>query len=70
MAQGVWDIAPTVVGPFGATGAPVTITPSAPSATKVSGTLYIDNASQLGFQGYFGFDGNDVAAIPYSYKVK
>ncbi len=123
VAQGVWDIAPTVVGPFGATAAPsepvqttmnvatapfdpavssqtgdlwlastdpsqlsglspvvvgpgqtgkipVTITPSAPSGTRVSGTLYIDDASQLGFQGYFGFDGNDVAAIPYSYTVK
>ena len=123
VAQGVWDISPTVVGPFGATGAPsepvqttmnvatapfdpavssqtgdlwlastdppqlsglspvvvgpgqtgtipVTITPSGPSGTQVSGTLYIDDASQLGFQGYFGFNGNDVAAIPYSYTVK
>jgi len=123
VAQGLWDIAPTVVGPFGAKGAasepvqttmnvatapfdsavssqtgdlwlastdpsqlnglspvvvgpgqtgtiPVTITPNAPSGTRVSGTLYIDDASQLGFQGYLGFDGNDVAAIPYSYKVK
>lgn len=123
IAQGVWDIAPTVVGPFGATGAPsepvhttmnvatapfdpavssqtgdlwsastdpsqltgfspvvvgpgqtgtipVTITPSAPSGSRVSGTLYIDNANQLGFQGYYGFDGNDVAAIPYSYTVR
>ncbi len=59
-----------MVGP-GQTGKiPVTITPSAPSGTRVSGTLYIDDASQLGFQGYIGFDGNDVAAIPYSYTVK
>ncbi len=59
-----------MVGP-GQTGTiPVTITPSAPSGTQVSGTLYIDDASQLGFQGYLGYEGNDVAAIPYSYTVK
>ena len=47
-------LSPVVVGP-GQTGTiPVTITPNAPSGTQVSGTLYIDDASQLGFQGLSG----------------
>ncbi|MBV9806905.1 MAG: hypothetical protein JO286_06970 [Solirubrobacterales bacterium] len=123
LAQGLWVMAPTVVGPFGATGAPpepvhttmsvatapfdasvssqtgdlwlastdpsqltgfspvivgpgqtgtlpVTITPAGPSGTHVSGTLYIDDTTELGFQGFLALDGNDVAAIAYSYTVK
>jgi hypothetical protein len=116
---GAWDIAPTTVGPFGATGAtpeavstsliattpafdpavssatgdmwettvnpavpvgflivppgqsgtiPVTIAPSGPSGSIVSGTLYVDDASLVIF-GSLIPNGNEVAAFPYSYKV-
>ncbi len=123
IAQGLWDIAPTVVGPFGATGAPsepvsttmdiaaqpfdsavsaptgdlwqagtnpslltgfspvivgpgqtatipVTITPPGPSGTRVSGTLYVDDADPFVFQNFVDFSGGEVAAFPYSYTVK
>jgi hypothetical protein len=123
LTQSLWDIAPDVVGPFGATGAPnepvattmsvatapfdpavtsqtgdlwlastdpsqltgllpvvvgpgqtgtipVTITPSGPSGSHVVGTLYVDDYNESAFQGYFQPDGNDVAAIPYSYNIK
>jgi Peptidase inhibitor I9 len=123
LAPGMWSIAPTVVGPFGPTGAPsepvhttmsvaaapfdpavdsqtgdlwsvstdpsqldgfspvivgpgqtgtipVTITPSGPSGSQVSGTLYLDDSNEAGFQGYFAPNGSDVAAIPYRYTVK
>jgi Peptidase inhibitor I9 len=123
IAQGLWDIAPDVVGPFGATGAPqepvstsmniaaepfdpavssqtgdlwqggvdpsvlssfspvivgpgqtatipVTITPSGPSGSQVSGTLYIDDADPFVFQNFTDFSGGEVAAFPYSYTVK
>ena len=119
VTQGVWDVLPTTVGPFGATGAtpevveaamlattqafdpsvstplgdmwetsvdpslpfgaiivppgqsatiPVTITPSGPSGTVVTGTLYVDDASLVLFGGLVP-NGNEVAAFPYSYTV-
>ena len=123
ISPGLWDIAPDVVGPFGATGPssepvttamtstsnafdstvssptgdlwsvstdpstlssfapivvkagqtatiPVTITPTAPSGTTVSGTLYVDDASEVLFENFFAPNGNDVVAIPYSYTVR
>ena len=123
VSQGEWDIAPEMVGPFGATGGPsetvhtsmsattnpfdsamssptgdlwlasttpsslgsfnptltnpgkwasipVTIKPNAPSGTTVHGTLYIDDASRIIYQFFGTLNGNDVAAIPYQYKVK
>ncbi|MBV9194014.1 MAG: protease inhibitor I9 family protein [Solirubrobacterales bacterium] len=61
---------PVIVGP-GQTGTiPVTITPSGPSGTHVSGTLYVDDTNEFAFQGFYQPSGNDVAAIPYSYTVK
>ena len=63
-------LSPVFVGP-GQTGTiPVTITPSGSSGSQVAGTLYIDDYNAVAFQGAFQPDGNDVAAIPYSYKVK
>ena len=123
IAQGLWDIAPDVVGPFGATGAarepvsttmniaaapfdpavtsptsdlwqlsvnpaaagafspvvvgpgqtatiPVTITPTGPAGTQVSGTLYIDDTDLFVFQNFTDFSGGEVAALPYSYTVR
>jgi hypothetical protein len=63
-------LSPVVVGP-GQTGTiPVTITPSGSSGSVVTGTLYIDEYNAVAFQEFLQPDGNDVAAIPYSYKVK
>ncbi len=122
ITQGQWSIAPTVVGPFGATGAPqepvattmnisaapfdsavtspagdlwqfsvnpsaeasfspvivgpgqtatipVTITPTGPAGTRVTGTLYIDDTDLFVFQNFTDFSGGEVAALPYSYTV-
>ena len=123
IAQGLWNIAPTVVGPFGGTGAPsepvdttmdvatapfdqavssptsdlwqastdasvlnafspvivgpgqtgtipVTITPTGSSGTQVTGMLYIDDTNEFLFQNFSQPNGNEVAAIPYSYTVR
>jgi hypothetical protein len=125
LSQGPWDIAPDVVGPFGATGAasetvstsmsvttdafdpavtsaagdlwlgsgdpstlasfnpvvagpgqvatiPVTITPSGPSSSTVSGTLYIDDTNLFlyGLPAGSTLNGNQIVAIPYSYTIK
>ena len=115
VTQGLWDIAPTTVGPFGATGAtpeavdtamaattlefdpavstplgdmwqvsvnpaisfgalivppgqggtiPVTITPSGPTGTVVTGTLYVDDMSLVDFGQFEVPNGNQVAAFP------
>ena len=120
VTQGLWDIAPTTVGPFGATGAtpeavdtamaattlefdpavstplgdmwqvsvnpavsfgalivppgqggtiPVTITPSGPTGTVVTGTLYVDDMSLVDFGQFEVPNGNQVAAFPYSYTT-
>ncbi|MBV9605820.1 MAG: protease inhibitor I9 family protein [Solirubrobacterales bacterium] len=61
---------PVIVGP-GQTGTiPVTITPSGPSGSQVSGTLYVDDADPFVEQNFTNFSGGEVAAIPYSYTVK
>ncbi len=63
-------LSPVFVGPHQTGTIPVTITPSGSSGSQVAGTLYIDDYNAVAFQGAFQPDGNDVAAIPYSYKVK
>ncbi len=119
ITQGPWDIAPTTVGPFDASGAtpelvgtgliattptfdpaltsplgdlwqdainpdnesgaiivnpgqtaviPATIAPSGPVGSVVSGTLYIDDASLVDF-GTLLPNANQVAALPYTYKI-
>jgi hypothetical protein len=121
LTQGEWSVAPTTVGPFGATPAtpepvdtamtvtapafdpaastpigdmwqlsiggplvvappvnpgqsetiPVTITPSGTSGTVVSGTLYVDDEQALLFGGEsLAPNGNQLAAIPYTYRIK
>jgi hypothetical protein len=49
----------------------VTITPTAPVGTVVSGTLYIDDFTLESFVGTKGvlIDSDEVAALPYSYTV-
>jgi hypothetical protein len=49
----------------------VTITPTAPVGTVVSGTLYVDDFTLESFVGTEGvlIDSDEVAALPYSYTV-
>jgi hypothetical protein len=48
---------------------PVTITPSGTKGTVVSGTLFVDDESLVDF-GSLVADGNQVAALPYSYRIR
>jgi hypothetical protein len=61
---------PTLTNPGKWASIPVTITPNAPSGTTVHGTLYIDDAARIINQFFGTLNCNDVAAIPYQYKVK
>jgi Subtilase family len=61
---------PDFVNPGSWATIPVTITPNAPSGTTVHGTLYIDDGFFLIYQYFTTLNGNEVAAIPYQYKVK
>ena len=57
------------VNPGHTTTIPVTITPSGPSGTVVSGTLYVDDANLVDF-GVLAPNGNQVAGLPYEYTIK
>lgn len=60
---------PVVINP-GQTGViNVTITPSGPSGTVVSGYLYIDDFLN-GLPPYGGIYADELAAIPYTYKIR
>jgi hypothetical protein len=61
---------PLVVQPGQTVTIPVTITPSAPSGSTVSGTLYVDDSFFTLYEFFNGLNGNDVATIPYTYTVK
>jgi subtilisin family serine protease len=61
---------PVIVGPGRSATIPVTITPSGQSGTKVSGTLYVDDESDILFNSFDEPNGDQVAAIPYSYTIK
>ena len=63
------SLSPVVIGP-GRTGQiPVTITPQGPAGSTVSGTLYVDDEDSIAFASYAEPNGNQVAAIPYSYTI-
>lgn len=63
-------VAPVTVDP-GQTGQiPVTIKPTGASGTTVSGTLYLDDFSNVLLDTFVNPIGNQVAAIPYSYTIK
>jgi hypothetical protein len=49
----------------------ITITPTAPVGTVVTGTLYVDDFTLESFVGSKGVlpDADEVAALPYSYTV-
>ncbi len=63
------SVEPLVVNPGETATIPVTITPSATASSTVSGTLYVDDADLTVFQVFHVLQGNEVAAIPYSYTV-
>lgn len=66
---------PYVVSPGQSITIPVTITPSGPAGSTVSGTLYLDDSSVIPAGVTFddlstsGPEGSDVAAFSYSYTI-
>jgi hypothetical protein len=48
----------------------VTITPTASAGSNVSGTLYVSDLTLGQFIGAASSDGDEIAAIPYSYTVR
>jgi hypothetical protein len=66
---------PITVGPGQTATIPVTITPSGPSGTKVTGTLYLDDTAYFEFgsiqDALVNFpQADEVAALPYQYTIK
>jgi hypothetical protein len=61
---------PVVVQPGQSVTIPVTIKPSAPSGSTVSGTLYVDDSYFLLYEFFNGLNGNDITAVPYTYTVQ
>ena len=59
---------PVIVQPGQSTTLYLTITPNAPSGSLVSGTLYLDDASQLTQYGTSP-SGDQLVALPYQYTV-
>jgi len=57
-----------IVNPGQTATIPVTITPSGPHGSIVSGTLYVDDASLVDF-GSLVPDGSQLAALPYTYRI-
>ncbi|MBV9048423.1 MAG: hypothetical protein JOY58_09150, partial [Solirubrobacterales bacterium] len=61
---------PVIVQPGQTASIPVTITPSGASGATVNGTLYVDDANFILYEVFAQPNGNEVAALPYSYTVK
>ena len=59
---------PLSIAPGHSATVDVTITPAQAAGTVVSGTLYVDDADLVQF-GEVAPNGNQVAALPYEYKV-
>lgn len=59
-------LAPVTINPGQTVTIDVTITPAGASGSVVRGTLYIDAL----VSGAFQFTGNELAALPYVYKIK
>ena len=61
---------PVTVNPGQTATIPITIKPTGAPGTKVSGTLFVDDANFVLFDNFVNPNGNEVAAIPYSYTIK
>jgi hypothetical protein len=59
---------PFTVPPGQSTTLYLTITPNAPSGSRVGGTLYLDDSSQVTQYGTSP-SGDQLVALPYSYTV-
>jgi len=66
---GALTVTPVVVQPGQSVTIPVTIAPTGPTGTTVSGVLYLDDDSLFSLYGALAPNANTVAAIPYSYKI-
>jgi hypothetical protein len=60
---------PVYLNPGQSATVTVTITPTASVGSNVSGTLYVSDLTLGQFIGAANSDGDDIAAIPYSYTV-
>jgi hypothetical protein len=69
-ANALQSFSPDQVHPGQVATIPVTITPSARKGTKVSGTLFVDDFTEVALAAFNNPFGDEVAAIPYSYTVK
>jgi Subtilase family/Peptidase inhibitor I9 len=66
---GPFTITPVIVEPGQSATIPVTIAPTGPAGTRVSGVLYLDDDSLFLFGGPVP-NADTVAAVPYSYRIK
>lgn len=64
------SLSPTIVGPGQTRTIPVTFTPKGASGSTVSGTLFVDDESSVLFGDLYSLNGDEVAALPYSYTIK
>jgi hypothetical protein len=65
---GPLSVSTAIVNPGQTITVPVSVTPTAAKGSVVSGTLYVDDDSLFAF-GSLVPNANQVAAIPYSYRV-
>ena len=63
------SVSPLILNPGQSGVINVTITPSGPSGTQVTGTLYVDDLL-TGVPPYGQFSGDELAGLPYSYTIK
>ena len=62
------DVTPVIVAPGATVTIPVTVTPDAPVGSTVTGTLFVDDADFIN-TGFLAPNGNQLSALPYTYKV-
>jgi hypothetical protein len=62
--------APVYIPAGGSATITVTITPSGSSGSTDAGTLYVDDLTLASFFGFADPNGDEIAAIPYSYTIK
>jgi hypothetical protein len=62
--------APVTAAPGATATIPVTIKPSGPAGSQVTGTLYVDDYNDSLFDSFLNPVGDQVAALPYRYTIK
>jgi hypothetical protein len=66
---GPLTVSAVIVQPGHSVTIPVSIAPTGPVGSRVSGVLYLDDDSLFSLYGTLAPNANTVAAIPYSYKI-